>query len=249
MIKKGTSKQNVAIIVLIVLLLLSITFGATYSYFNGSTAPINSGQVTTAILHIDLVGSSGENNDMITISQNKIVPGQPLSNTALTIYNYSEVSTYMMVIFTFTAEKTETHEKVDTTNLDVLDISDGATKEGWVKTTYTCKDGVSKIYGVVYMGSSALGVKGQGDGIISPKTAGQEYSVLEVLNADCLKAPSSWGNALQGCTLTFNFIAYAIQSEDIPYRFQEVDNEDANTRRLAIAEAIIELNGLDLTQA
>lgn len=260
MIKKGTSKQNIAIIVLIVLLLLSITFGATYSYFNGSTNQVTGGSITTAILRIDLAGEYdpsqieiGSGRDGITILQGKIVPGQPLANTALSIYNYSEVATYMMVIFTFSAEKATTGEVVDTKDLDVLDIQDGSTCDGWVKHTYTCNDG-SKMYGVVYMGNSESGEIGKGDGVI-PKwqdavtDPNANYSILNVLTSDCLQAPTSWGNALQGCTLTFSFTAYAVQTEGMSEIYTGIVNENYDVRRSAIAKAIIELNGLDNTVA
>lgn len=261
MIKKGTSKQNIAIIVLIVLLLLSITFGATYSYFNGSTNQVTGGSITTAILRIDLAGEYdpqqieiGSGRDGVTILQGKVVPGQPLANTALSIYNYSEVSTYMMVIFTFTAQKATTGEVVDTTGLDVLDIQEGSTCDGWVKHTHTCNDG-SKIYGVVYMGNdSETGEIGKGYGVI-PKwqdaitDPSANYSILNVLTSDCLQAPKSWGTALMGCTLTFSFTAYAIQTESISDKYTGVVNENSDVRRSAIAKAILELNGLDTSSS
>ena len=253
MIKKGSSKQNVAIIVLIVLLLLSITFGATYSYFNGSTRQVMGGSVTTAILKIQLVGDIQDEygNDAITITGDNIVPGQPLINAALAIHNYSRAGTYMMVVFEFTATKTDTGEVVDTSGLDVLDLRTKATSGGWVKDTYICKDGVTKIHSVVYMGSDEYSNNGYGTGIIpgyDPST-GTDYMLLSVLDADCLKSPSSWDNKLQGCTIQFTFQAYAVQAEGLSEFNSGVVNEDADTRRASIATAIIDICGLDTTVA
>lgn len=258
MIKKGTSKQNIAIIVLSLLLLLSIIFGATYSYFNGVTGELISGTVTTATLKVEISGYDTDLKEEATFqlardnNDENIVPGQPLTNTALRINNSSPVNTYMVVTYSLNIEgNNEAENPIDTTIMDAMNLKEAAVGDGWRKHSHTCKDGSTKLHTLVYLGNEIKGVsvnKGEGDGIFIASQRdenGNNYSL--VLNYDCLVIPTSWGNEMQGKTISITFTAYVIQAEYLNTTYSGVVSTDLNNRTASIAAAVISEFNLDKT--
>lgn len=254
MIKKGASKQNIAIIVLSVLLLLSIVFGTTYSYFNGASQDLISGTVTTATLTVSISGvdESGQTTPFeLHTGSDKVIPGQPLHNTRLQIKNESPVNTYMMVLYTLNIIDNDTDNPIDTSIMEVLDLQEEAVGDGWRKYDYACNNGTTKLCTLIYLGNKNAGAtvaSGEGDGIfIASTTTGTNTSL--VLHPDCIKIPTSWENEMQGKTISVSFTAYVVQSQALSDRYPDVKNDNINTRVSGIAKAIIEEFALDKTTA
>lgn len=254
MIKKGASKQNIAIIVLSVLLVLSIIFGTTYSYFNGASQDLVSGTVTTATLSVSISGvdESGQTTPFeLHTGSDKVIPGQPLHNTRLQIKNESPVNTYMMVLYTLNIINNDDDNPIDTSVMEVLDLKEDAVGDGWRKFDYTCNDTKTKLCTLVYLGNKKSGetvADGEGDGVfISSASTGISTSL--VLHPDCIKIPTSWENEMQGKTISVTFTAYVVQSVALHERYPDVGNEDLATRLQGISTAIIEEFALDRTEA
>ncbi len=258
MIKKGASKQNIAIIVLSVLLLLSIVFGTTYSYFNGASQDLVSGTVTTATLTVTIYSEdeSGQTTPFeLHTDGNKVIPGQPLSNTKLQVRNDSPVDTYMMVLCKLNVYKENDDEngnkviddQFDTSAMEVLNIRPAAIGKCWRKYDYTCNDGKTKLCTLVFLGNQKAGASvadGTGDGIF---IAGTGSTTSLVLEADSLVVPTSWENEMQGKTISVTFTAYVLQAQALSARYPNIKNDD--TRLSGIAKAIIEEFALDKTTA
>jgi len=130
-----------------------------------------------------------------------------------------------------------------------MDLQTEAVGAGWRKHVYTCHDGATKISLLVYLGNTFAGEEvavGYGDGICPASETEEGYSTL-VLNADCLKVPTSWGNEMQGTTVEVKFTAYVVQVEALAEMYPDVTNENVTTRTNAIAEAVVSEFSLDKT--
>ena len=246
--KKVTSKQNIAIIVLAILLLISIGFGVTYSYFNGrSTELTNNGSVTLATLHVEINGYDTLENKTTEFSLHtdgsEVVPGQPLSNTALQISNSSPVDTYMVVVYSLHIVDNPTN--IDTTKMEAMDIQESSVGDGWRKQVYTCNDTETKINLLVYLG----GEDGNGSGVFSKSVDPTNPRTSLVLNSDCLKVPESWDNDMQGKTVTLSFTAYIIQAEAMKNVYPDIQNSDMLIRKNAISEMFVTEFAMDTTTA
>lgn len=246
--KKVTSKQNVAIIVLAILLLISIGFGVTYSYFNGRSAELtNNGSVTLATLSVEINGFDTDKQETTQFSLHtkgtEVVPGQPLSNTALQISNSSPVDTYMVVVYSLHIVDNPTN--IDTTKMEAMDIQDSSVGDGWRKHLYTCNDTESKINFLVYLG----GTNGNGSGIFTKAINSTTPNKSLVLGSDCLKVPESWNNDMQGKEVTLSFTAYIIQADAIANVYPNILDSDVNIRTKAIAETFVAEFAMDTTTA
>lgn len=246
MIQKSRSKQNIAIVVLSLLLLLSIVFGSTYSYFNGTSKNLISGTITTATLSVELTGvdsNKEETTFILSTSPDKIVPGQPLNNTALQIKNTSVVSTYMVVVYALYIHDPENIE--DTTpapsDMVAMDVNEEVVGDGWKRYYYTCKDNSSIINTLIYLGDN-----GNGSGVFEASANGEAKTSL-VLHADALKVPSTWSNNMQGKTVSLRFTAHIIQSDYLQEKYMDIKNTDVQVRIGAIATAIVSEFNLDKT--
>ena len=252
MIKKGASKQNIVIIVLSILLLLSIVFGTTYSYFNGASQDLISGTVTTATLTVSISGvdESGQTTPFeLHTGSDTVIPGQPLHNTRLQIKNESPVNTYMMVLYTLNIINNDTDTPIDTSIMEVLDLQEDAVGDGWRKYDYTCKNGKTKLCTLIYLGNKVSGktvASGEGDGIF---LSSADKNTSLVLHPDCIKIPTSWENEMQGKTISVSFTAYVVQAQALSDMYPDVANDNLNTRVSAISKAIIEEFALDKTSA
>lgn len=249
--KKVTSKQNIAIIVLSVLLLVSIGFGATYSYFSGkSQNELAVGNVTMATLNVSIHGLNKENAQTskfeLHTEVGTVVPGQPLSNTALQVSNGSPVSTYMAVVYTLKIETDGPNSsEVNTSQIDAMDIKETSVGDGWRKELLTARDQKTKINILIYLG----GEDGTGDGIFPAAASADSPNKSVVLDAECLKIPTTWDNKMQGATVSLTFTAYVIQSEAVFGEYPDILNEDVDTRTKAIANMFIDEFILDTTIA
>ena len=260
--KKVTSKQNIAIIVLSILLLISIIFGVTYSYFNGRSNELtNTGNITMATLKVEISGydeTIGQTTDFsLHTDGTKVVPGQPLSNTALQISNTSPVATYMAVVYSLkiiTKDEEGKEVIIDApSEMEAMDIQNSSVGDGWRKQSYLCNDGTSRLNLLVYLGGSDEN-KGRGYGIFPQAASAEEPGTSLVLDGDCLKVPESWGNDMQGKTVTLTFTAYIIQADAISNKYpsildgEEIE-EDAKLRTEAIANMFVSEFALDTTVA
>lgn len=256
MVKKRMSKQNVMIIILSVLLLLSLIFGATYAYFSGSSNTLTSGYITTAVLNVNLNpadedGNVSSDEFQLEVTEDKrknVVPGQPLTNTALQVTNTSPVATYMVVTYSLKLGTKEEAEDAPQT-YDVMNLRGEAVGAGWSQYVYTCKDGQSKISTLVYLGSKFDGRDvelGYGDGIFS-KELNDDKDYTKVLNSDCLIVPYTWDNEMQGKTIFVTFTAYVLQVQGLSANYPDVTNVNVETRKQAIAKAVISEFSLDKT--
>ena len=106
MVKKKVSGQTIAIIILAMLLLVSIVFGGVYAYYSARSSKVY-GNIVMANLKINLTskledgdqtGETGSSEIMIS-NNTDVVPGQPLTNTPLTIENLSSVPIYLVVVY------------------------------------------------------------------------------------------------------------------------------------------------------
>lgn len=254
MAKKGISKQNIAIIVLSILLLLSIVFGATYSYFNGSAENKIAGSITTATLKVDLSGPDISDSSSFSLhtGDNSVVPGQALSNTELRIKVDSTINTYMLVTYSMTIyndkDKQEINTDIDPTVWDILDINPDAAGQNWQIYNHLCEDGKTKICSLVYMGDDLLGVFNPNVSHY-PASKNIENNVSIVLQAGALRVPTPWTNDFQGKTIAVTFSAYVVQAEALEQAYPAIITSDPDDRREAIAQAIISEFGLDKTTA
>ena len=102
MVKKRVSGQTIAIIVLILLLICAITFGAVYAFYSTSTKKV-SGTIVMANLYIDfneddLKTVSGQSQILIS-NMNQVVPNESLGNSPLRIVNESTAEIYIAVLY------------------------------------------------------------------------------------------------------------------------------------------------------
>ena len=253
--KKKTSKQNIAIIVLSFLLLISIGFGATYSYFNGRSEDLtNNGSVTMATLEVKLNYDEDKQSTTpfgLHTSGGEVVPGQPLSNTALQISNLSPVDVYTIVVYSL--QIIENEQPVDApSEMEPMDLQSSSVGSGWRKASYTKKDTVGKVHALVYLGDKDLSgnstTAGEGYGVFPKATTKPAKSL--VLDPSCLQVPESWDNKMQGKTVTLSFVAYIIQAEAVVSQYPDIENADVETRTAAILEMFVsEFSELDTTSA
>lgn len=250
MIKKKTSRQTIAIIILAILLILSIVFGSTYSYFNASTKDAIEGTVTTATLSVSLKGYDETLAETTTFSLHtsgtKVIPGEPLTNTALQINNTSPVPTYMCVTYKLSIVNGNEDGEVDTSVLNAMDIQESSVGDGWRKCDFTCKDLETKICSFIYLG----GAHGDGNGIFNDPY-NPDNTTSMVFGHSSLRVPTSWGNSMQGKTIKLGFQAYVIQATALNTKYPDIANENlsASNRASAILSMFVAEFNLDETTA
>jgi len=233
------------------LLLISIGFGVTYSYFNGRSNELsNVGNVTMATLKVEIDGvdeTTGQTTPFsLHNSSTHVVPGQPLSNTALQISNSSPVDTYMAVVYYLSiVEPGPWTEDTNPNELEAMDIQEASVGDGWRKVIQTAEDGKTKINMLIYMGAEG----GKEDGIFDSDL---NDNTSLILDSGSLKVPESWGNELQGATVTLTFVAYVIQADAISNKYPNItttNTPDVVDRTQEIANMFIKEFSLDNTTA
>lgn len=237
MVKKKSNGQSVIIIILCILLLISIGFGVTYSYYNGKTNLVK-GTITTANLSIELHDHTGKTTEFsisAPFGEEFLVPGNSLNNVELNIYNKCNQDTYMVVVYSLSAIKNdETKQDVTSqvTNIPAISFQDGAIDTAvWQKldyystsldTTLTCLVGINPFES-----------RGSADGVY-----------INVLKPNSIKIPEQWNDILQNCNVTIAVTAYAIQSEGLTdYEDKILDAEalgGTSAKCKEIAKAVLE---------
>ena len=249
MIKKKSNSQNVVIAILSVLLLISIAFGVTYSYYNGKSNLIK-GTITTANLSIRLFGESsfGQTSEFsisAPFGEEFLVPGNKLNNVELNLINKCTQSTYMVVVYSLSAFKNdETKEDVTDrlTNMPAISFKDNSIDSNvWKAVSYKCENTNATLTCLV--GINAFEPTGNSDGV-----------VVNILKPNSIEIPGEWDNALQNCCVTISVVTYAIQSDYLPPEYRdpiliaEADhNIEAKTQ--AIAKATLQICQIDKAAA
>ncbi len=244
MIKKKSNGQNVVIVILCILLLTSIGFGVTYSYYNGKTNLVK-GTITTAnlsiALHGEQFGQTTEFSISAPINESFLVPGNGLYNLKLNLFNQCNQPTYMVVVYSLSAIKTmEDNSKIDITaqltNTPAIGFQEDAfdtTK--WKSITYTCKNVDNTSY------TCLVGLNP-----FDARELNTDGYYINVLQENKIKIPEQWSNLLQNCDVTISIMAYATQA-DLPLSYMEpilnATNDEAKAQ--AIARATLEICSVD----
>lgn len=234
MIKRKSNAQNIIIIILCILLLISIGFGVTYSYYNGKSNLVK-GSITTANLSISLQGSTSDGTEIgqtteFSISapfgEEFLVPGNNLNNVQLNLFNKCNRKTYMVVVYTLSAIKND-KDKTDVTdqltNTPAISFQDHAfdANSPWRPISYTCKNKANTMY-TCLVGFNEFEGRGESDGVY-----------INVLKPNSIKIPEQWNDILQNCSVTISITAYAIQ---------EFATEDTGAYHMAILNAQTKYN-------
>lgn len=246
MIKKNRG-QSIIIVVLSVLLLTSIGFGVTYSYYNGKTNLVK-GSITTAnlsiALHGEQFGQTTEFSISAPINESFLVPGNGLYNLKLNLYNQCNNDTYMVVVYSLSAIKTmEDKSKVDIssqlTNTPAIGFQENAfdTKK-WKSITYTCENLTNTSY------TCLVGLN-----TFSGRELNTDGYYINVLQENKIKIPEQWTNLLQNCDVTISIMAYAVQA-DLPekYSLPIFNAENDEDKAQAIAKATLEICKVDVAK-
>jgi len=243
MVKKKSNTQNVIIVILCILLLISITFGVTYSYYNGRTNLVR-GTITTANLAIELHDKTGKTTEFsisAPFGEEYLVPGNNLNNVELNIYNKSTRKTYMVVVYSLSAVKVDTGENVtdQLTNTPAITFQDNAIDtDVWKHIVYKCKN-IDASYSCL-VGLNPFDGRGSTAGVY-----------INVLKPNSIKIPGKeWGDVLQNCNVTISVMAYAIQAEGLEDEYLKpiADAIDAGNKQLQaelIAKAVLEICKVD----
>ena len=249
MIKKKSNSQNIVIVILSVLLLISIAFGITYSYYNGKSNLIK-GTITTANLSIRLFGESafGQTSEFsisAPFGEEFLVPGNKLNNVELNLINKCTQSTYMVVVYSLSAFKNdETREDVTASlsNMPAISFKDNSVNPNiWRPASYKCENIDSTLTCLV--GINPFEPKGESDG-----------TLVNILQANSIEIPGEWDNALQNCCVTISVIAYAVQSDYLPAEYRDPiltaqANNDMDAKAQAIAKATLQICQIDVAPA
>lgn len=240
MIKKKSNVQNLVIIILCVLLLISIGFGVTYSYYNGKSNLVK-GTITTANLSIGLQGQNefGQTTEFsisAPFGEEFLVPGNNLNNVELNLINKCNQNTYMVVLYSLSAFKTDTKENVTPQLANMPAISfqeDTIDINVWKPITYQC-DNKDASY------TCLVGINP-----FDPKTSNDGYSI-NVLKPNSIQIPTAWNDVLQNCSVTISVTAYAIQADNVEIDYPDVNNSDLDIRAHGIAEATLKICKVDV---
>jgi len=244
MIKKKSNTQNIIIVILCILLLISISFGVTYSYYNGRTNLIK-GTITTANLAIELHDNTGKTTEFsisAPFGEEYLVPGNNLNNVELNLYNKSSRKTYMVVLYSLSAIKTDTGEDVtpQLNNTPAISFRENAVNGNlWKHIIYNCSNTDASYTCLV--GINPFEGRGSSDGVY-----------INVLQPNSIKIPGrEWGDILQNCNVTISVTAYAIQAEGLETDYIEPimkaeELGDIPAKAQAIARAVLEICKVDI---
>ena len=245
MIKKKTNAQNIVIIVLCILLAISIGFGVTYSYYNGRTDLVK-GVITTANLAIELDNDTKFDKAEFFLSTHIedtiFAPGDELENAELNIYNKCKMETYMVIVYSLSAYKTgDASAKVDVSDTPAVAFNlSNVHTDIWANIKYECQN-TQGLY-TCLVGKNAFPAW-------SGSPAEPYGTEIKVIKERALKIPGEeWGNKLQGCTVTIEVRAYAIQAIGLDGKYADaIDQSVTEADRVnAIAKAVLEICKVDV---
>ncbi len=208
------SGQTLTIIILAILLIFVSVCGGVYAYYSYRSNRI-SGFVTLGNLKISMYadneqGESGSSEIIMTNSL--VVPGQSLENSALTIFNTSNVDIYLVAVYSVQVSELDDPEAiVDISNTNqILDIGNDA----WTHYRYVDTDETNPADVRCFIN-------------LTPVVPEQSDIVLIAKNQLKLHG-SSVKNEFQGKRISFTFQAYAIAYNsfyDIP-NFENLPDEE-----------------------
>lgn len=245
MTKKKSNSQNIVIVILSILLLISIAFGITYSYYNGKSNLIK-GTITTANLSIRLYGQSefGQTSEFsisAPFGEDFVVPGNTLNNVELNLINKCTQSTYMVVVYSLNAFKNDaTKENVTDrlVNMPTISFKSNAVNTNvWKPISYKCENIDSTLTCLV------------GINPFAPITS-NDGTTIQILQPNSIEIPTEWDNVLQNCYVTISVVAYAIQSNYLASEYLDpiIDAEEQNNmeaKAQAIAKATLQICQID----
>lgn len=245
MVKKKSNNQSIVIVILCILLVISIGFGVTYSYYNGKSNLVK-GTITTANLSIELHGADafGQTTEFsisAPFGEEFLVPGNSLNNVELNLFNKCNQKTYMVVLYSLSAIKNdETKQDVTSqlTNMPAIDFQNGVIDTNvWYKHDYKCQN-IDATY-TCLVGINPFESRGESAGVY-----------INVLKPNSIKIPQEWTDVLQNCSVTISVTAYAIQAEHLEagYRdpiMQAEEARDLDAKAQAIAKAVLEICKVD----
>ena len=226
MVKKKSSVQNIIIVILCILLLISITVGVTYSYQSNKKNVIT-GTIFTANLSISLGAEdeSGEASSLwITGSADNFVPGDSLPNVALTITNSSSTPVYIAILF----RVSKGNQQI--THVPAVEFNSYNTDD-WHSVQYRCDD--DTIYACL-VGYNAFDQYHKNHGM-----------PITIVEEGALRIPEVWKNEFMNCEVTISVEAHAVQASLSQAYDEPIQNAvDRNARANAVAKAIFEICGI-----
>ena len=245
MTKKKSNGQSIVIVILSILLLISIGFGITYSYYNGKSNLVK-GTITTANLSIELQGSdtSGQTTEFsisAPYGEEFLVPGNNLNNVQLNLFNKCNQETYMVVVYTLSAVKNDGSKEDVTsqlTNMPAISFQENAIDPAiWRPISYRCSN-IDATY-TCLAGINPFDSRGETDGKYIP-----------VLTPNSIRIPEQWNDILQNCSVTISVTAYAIQAKNLGREYEDaildaVEASDMEAKAQAIAKAVLEICKVD----
>ncbi len=235
MVKKKLSGQTIAIIILAILLLLTIGFGGVYAFYTARTNKV-SGTIVMANLKIALnANGSGDSSktDIVISNGVNVVPGQKLTNSPLTISNYSSVPVYLLVVYELNATvydaKLEQDVPVEDTYVrpvlglgyqyvnDANEFNPGtsASDVAWVDYVFDANDvenGEDKIYRCLALTAPLAELPARESADVDPVAP-----VATVIKENSLALHFAMGNEYQNATIHMTFQAFAIASSSFQF--------------------------------
>lgn len=258
MVKKRISGQTIAIIILAILLLLTISFGGVYAFYTARSNKITSGKIIMANLKINIKNTSATGVSQIVITNGyNIVPGQKLENSPLTIENLSSVDIYLAVVYRINAVTETVLQDGTVLKEDVKDTAQRqclglgveyinpifpeystnkyTTNTKWVDYVFEAKNGDENANEVVVddeTGETKFVYRCLVSKITIPKETDET-----VIHEKELYLAEQLGNEYKQSSISFTFQAYAIGTET---NFGFEDNDTTATRCEKIVSAIYE---------
>lgn len=249
MTKKKVSGQTIAIVILGILLLISIGFGAVYAYYSSKTNQI-SGKIIMANLNIDLrspnsgTGQS-ESSQIVLTHSNNIVPNQNLFNTPLIIDNYSLVPVYLMMVYEVDVKDIDGNplyykgEVVEDDKVEpFIDIGVSyvnPTIEPAIEYRTADTSWIDYVFS-----SDASGEQKTYRCLVSPTSflkLGDAVQEITVIKANTLKLSKKVDSRYQTASITFQFQAFAIGAGSFEFDENVTDDEKCHEIVSAIYES------------
>ncbi len=211
MVKKKVSGQTIAIIILAVMLMLTISFGGVFAYYSARSNQV-SGRIVMANLKITMESGTSDKSEIVISNGINVVPGQPLENSPLVVRNLSSVSIRLVVVYEIKAFDEDKKEIVDQHIDPVLGL--GVEYVNALYPEESSKKNVKNTDWVDYVFNPA-----EGDVVyrclvsmvdFEPTQSGDNG--ITVIGENKLSLAGAMGNDYQNASISFTFQAYAIGS-------------------------------------
>lgn len=257
MTKKKSSKQNVIIVILSILLLISITFGITYSLINGKDDLV-AGSISTATLRLELQPEQPEGDPShsgtggLSISHPLgdgafAVPGTPLNHTALNILNQASCSAYIVIVYKLETLKDGRDVFETITDLPALEFDSIKVKKDWTAIEYTCKNTAeTTIYSCLVNTTPFVSRQNNTEYESDSTTSGY---IIPVFDSNAISIPTSWDNRMQGCEVRISITAYAVQADLGDDFTGQLSTATESQKAQLITEKVLTICGVDATNS